>query len=32
VLDHGRKDPPSAAENDEDDAYRRFPVPDDLIW
>ena len=31
VLDHGRAEPASTA--DDDDAYyRQFPVPDDLIW
>jgi uncharacterized protein YaiL (DUF2058 family) len=30
VLDHGRTD--AAATDDEDDYYRQFPVPDDLIW
>ncbi|MDE2248919.1 MAG: DUF2058 family protein, partial [Xanthomonadaceae bacterium] len=29
VLDHGRGD---AGEQVEDEYYRQFPVPDDLIW
>ena len=32
VLDHGRSNEASPADSDEDEAYRRFPVPDDLIW
>jgi uncharacterized protein YaiL (DUF2058 family) len=30
VLDHGRTD--AAATGDDDDYYRQFQVPDDLIW
>jgi uncharacterized protein YaiL (DUF2058 family) len=30
VLDHGRTD--AAAAGDDDDYYRQFQVPDDLIW
>jgi uncharacterized protein YaiL (DUF2058 family) len=33
VLDHGRKDDaPAATEEDLDDYYKQFVVPDDLIW
>ncbi len=33
VLDHGRAASPSAADADADDEhYRKFQVPDDLIW
>lgn len=34
VLDHGCTGAarPVSASDDEDEAYRRFPVPDDLIW
>ena len=31
VLDHGRADP-AAGSDDEDDFYKKFEVPDDLIW
>lgn len=31
VLDHGRGEPPSDSEED-DDFYRQFEVPDDLVW
>jgi uncharacterized protein YaiL (DUF2058 family) len=31
VLDHGRARA-TDADDDDDAYYRRFPVPDDLIW
>ncbi|MEO7323511.1 MAG: DUF2058 domain-containing protein [Dokdonella sp.] len=32
VLDHGRREAGDAQANDDDDHYKQFQVPDDLIW
>ncbi|QWT19387.1 DUF2058 domain-containing protein [Bacillus sp. NP157] len=32
VLDHGRKDGDPLPPDDEDDFYKQFVVPDDLVW
>ncbi|MBN8726148.1 MAG: DUF2058 domain-containing protein [Xanthomonadales bacterium] len=32
LLDHGGSGAAPAAADDEADCYRRFPVPDDLVW
>jgi hypothetical protein len=32
VLDHGQAETCTAANSDDDDYYKQFEVPDDLIW
>lgn len=32
VVDHGRADAAAPDDPDMDEHYRRFPVPDDLVW
>lgn len=32
VLDHGRREAGAAQASDDDDHYKQFQVPDDLIW